>query len=284
MSTAESYTFELLAGGIAAAEGPVVDLDGRTFMVASNDHHILHWHKTGQVSVYADTGAIPAGLQVDRENNLWCADMGRGILRVDTAQRVHEEVCSFEGKPIRGCNDLYFDSQGNLYFTAPAGSNADNPVGELFCRLHNGNVVRLDDGYRFCNGLAVSADDKQLIVAETFTKLLWAYDIIEPGVVTNKRIWAKMSEPGFGPDGMDFDCEGNLLVAYVDAYAVDVFSPVGEHIDRIVTPFKRPSNVHFDGPDSCDLLITGLSESGLWKTTWKRPGQMQYCFTNPSSH
>jgi sugar lactone lactonase YvrE len=49
--------------------------------------------------------------------------MERGILRVCGHGSVVAEVAEFEGKPIRGCNDLAFDSEGDLYFTAPAGSN-----------------------------------------------------------------------------------------------------------------------------------------------------------------
>ena len=33
---------------------------------------------------------------------------------------------------------------------------------------------------------------KRLIVAETPKKILWAYDIVGPGLVENKRVWGRI--------------------------------------------------------------------------------------------
>ncbi len=277
----QDYVFEQIATGIPAAEGPVVDLEGNLFLVSSNAGTILRIQEGSAPTIHVHTGGIPAGLQVDRENRLWCADMKLGILCIDPSGNLSRAVDTYEGEPIRGCNDLYFDSEGNLYFTAPAGSNADTPAGEVFCLLKSGETVAIDDGYRFSNGLAVTADDSQLIVAETHTQSLWSYDLIAPGKVSNKRLWAKLPTDGVGPDGMDFDADGNLLVAHVGASSIEVFSPEGKLIERIQTPFERPSNVHFEKPNSKHLLITDMSNGSIWRTTWKRPGQPQYCFGNP---
>src|SRR6266545_6654738 len=159
------YQFEQIARGIDGAEGPCFDRTGRFFVVAPGKGSILQIGNDGEVREYANTGGIPAGLQVDAQNNVWVADMKLGILRVSTDGQVQRVVSEFEGAPIRGCNDLSFDSRGSLYFTAPAGSNDQTPLGELFCRLGGGEVRRLDSGFAFCNGIAVSADDSKLIVA-----------------------------------------------------------------------------------------------------------------------
>ena len=59
-----------------------------------------------------------------------------------------------------------------------------------------GKCVRVDTGYLFPNGLAVQHDaegnPKLLIVAETFTKLLWIYDITGPGEIKRKRLWGTL--------------------------------------------------------------------------------------------
>ena len=174
-----------LITGIKGAEGPCVSRDGRVFVVGPDEGRVVEVFEGGRSRDIANTGGVPAGLQLDRNNDLWCADMKLGILRISLDGRVFPEVTEFENAPIRGCNDCYFDSAGLLYFTAPAGSNAANPVGEVYCRLAGGEVRRLDEGYAFSNGLAVTADDKTLIVAETETKRLYAYDIALPGVVDN---------------------------------------------------------------------------------------------------
>ena len=274
------HEFVQIAKGLRGAEGPVFDREGRLFMVAPGEERIVEVDENGTVRTYAQTGGVPAGLQVDRENALWCADMRRGVLRIPAPDRVEPVVTEYEGQPIRGCNDCIFDSRGNLYFTAPGGSSAANPVGEVFCRTAEGRVVRLDSGFRFCNGIAVSADDRWLFVAETFTKKVWRYEILAPGSVGPRQDWATL--PGAhhgGPDGMDFDAAGLLLVTNHGAGTIDVFAPDGALVQRIRTPFAKPSNLHFGGPQGRWVYVTEHDEDGLWKFQWDRPGQPQYGLT-----
>ncbi len=272
------YNIKKIASGIPGSEGPVLNTRDEFFMVAPNRGMIVKVEADGTLTDFADTKGIPAGLQCDPDNVLWCADMKHGILSITEDGVVHDEVIEFEGEPMRGCNDCAFDTQGNLYVTAPAGSSAEKPIGEIYCRRANGETVRLDSGFAFCNGIGVRGDDSQLIVAETMTKSLWAYDIVSPGVVKNKRLWAKHPEGGLGPDGMDFDEEGNLLVAHWGGGSIDVFDPNGKLIERIKTPFEKLSNVHFAGADRRSVYITEHDTDGLWLLeSWKYPGQLQYC-------
>lgn len=266
-----------LAHGIDGAEGPLVTRDGGILMVEPSSGRVLEVLAEGRTRGVADTGGIPAGLQLHADGSVWIADMKRGVLRLDAEGVVHDEVVAFEGAAIRGCNDLAYDSEGNLYFTAPAGSSTEHPVGEIFCRLADGTVRRLDGGFAFCNGIAVSADDRCLIVAETWTKTLWAYDLASPGVVSGKRRWGTL--PGDhvgGPDGIDFDSEGHLLAANWGGAAIEIFAPDGNHVARISLPFAKPSNLHFRGPDSRELLVTEHDSGGLWSVEHFCAGQCQF--------
>ena len=262
---------------IPGSEGPCTTADGRIFMVAPNEGRVLEVMRDGTVLEIANTGGIPAGLQLDRDGSLLVADMKLGILRVTMDGTVHDVVQEFEGKPIRGCNDLAFDSAGNLYFTAPAGSSIDNRVGELFCRLVDGNVIRMDGGFAFSNGLAVSSDDKRLIVAETWTKRLFAYEIVQPGVKTHKWIFATLSGDHFGgPDGIDFEADGNLIATNWGGGCLEVFDADGRMLQQITLPFSKPANVHFAGPNSTSLLVTEHDTNGLWELDYGSTGQAQY--------
>lgn len=266
----------LLAGGIPGAEGPCTTPQGTVYLVApaAGEVRIL---ENGTTRVVASTGGIPAGLQLDRDASLVVADMAKGILRVTPDGRVSDVVRQMEGAPIRGCNDVSFDSMGNLYFTAPAGSSAANPCGELFCRQRDGTVSRLDGGFAFCNGLAVSADDRILIVAETHTKKLWAYDLPAPGMVEGKRVFATLEgDHRGGPDGIDFDADGCLIATNYGGARLEVFDPAGRRIRRIHLPFQKPSNVHFRGPESTILLVTEHDNESLWEFDYGMLGQQQY--------
>ena len=266
-----------IAGEILGSEGPLVTREGRIFLVEPRTGSIFEIGEGGQKKLLAHTGGIPAGLQLHRDGSIWVADMKLGILRVTLAGEISAMVSAFGGEPIRGCNDCSFDSEGNLYFTAPAGSSGEAPIGEVFCRLANGEVRKLGDGFAFCNGIAISADDRLLIIAETATKRLHGYRLGAPGQVMEKFIFATLpGEHRGGPDGIDFDERGRLIATNWGAPYLEVFAPDGTLETRFSLPFDKPSNVHFTGPGSRGLLITEHTHCGLWKTEWECAGQPQF--------
>lgn len=217
------------------------------------------------------TGLTTCGLRYVRHNKQCEAslassravvrqDMRLGLLKVapDGAVTQVSRVC--DGGVMQGCNDCAFDSKGNLFVTAPAGPIApaaytrsmQEPFGSVYCfpavaestvsgEFAQVPVHRIATGYRFPNGLAVTKDDATLIVAETPTKSLWAFDILSPSHVRNRRLWARLpGDHDGGPDGMDFDDAGNLLVANWGGSHIEVYNPAGTQIARIKCPFANP--------------------------------------------
>lgn len=78
---------------------------------------------------------------------------------------------------------------------------------------------------------------------------------------------------------MDFDENGNLLVAHWGSGYIEVFGPEGKDpIKRIKTPFEKPSNVHFH-PSSNKLIVTEHDTDGLWEIEWESKGMPQFCDT-----
>ncbi len=269
--------FTQIACSIKGAEGPLVTRDGRVFVVEPEASTILEIGPCGEKTVFATTGGIPAGLQLHRDGSIYVADMQLGILRVDRAGAVYGVVTEHDGHLMRGCNDCYFDSTGNLYFTAPAGSSKNAATGEVFCLLAGGQVIQIDGGYAFSNGIAVSSDDRLLIVAETFTRRLFGYRLDGAGRVTEKFLFATLPGEHFGgPDGIEFDAEGNLVATNWGGGHLEVFSPAGDLLRRVTLPFEKPSNLHFEGPGSRLLLISEHTTGGLWRTEWSCCGQVQF--------
>lgn len=271
----ETVFCELIASDVQGAEGPLTDAQGRLWFVSPSNGEVLTLEQGGK-RVVANTGGTPAGLHRNSKGEIWIADMKRGILRLDDDGSIHGEVTQFEGNPIRGCNDLCFDLEGNLYFTAPAGSSADNPIGEVFCRRADGEVRRLGDGFAFCNGIAISADGRKLMIAETFSRSVWLYQLDASGEVLSKEQFVTLpGEHRVGPDGMDFDGEGNLIVTNYGEGTLDVFAPDRGLVRRIHLPFKRVSNIHFCGPGSTHLIVTEHESHAVWRMDYGAAGQLQ---------
>jgi gluconolactonase len=269
--------FKQIYRGVEGSEGPCFDRRGRFFCVASDTGSVMVQSLAGKaMKVHVVTDGIPGGLQLSEDGMIWIADMKRGILATnpDEASSLIEVVTTFDGAPIRGCNDLCFDPAGNCYFTAPAGS-WEEPIGEVYSRAANGQVRRLDSGYQFSNGIAVSPDGRWLIVAETRPKKLWSFALdVQGGVVGKKRLWGTLTGNHLGgPDGIDFSPDGSLLLAVnwgggcIEAFAADSGRPVA----IIETPFERPSNLHFS-PDGKSVWITEHTHMSVWRTDWPMPG------------
>lgn len=268
------FQFEKIAENISGSEGPGIDSAGNIFVIAPNTGDILQV-KNGIASVVINTGAIPAGLQIDSQGRIWIADMKLGILRLENDRKFTKVVSEWNGKPIRGCNDLSLDALGRLYFTAPAGSNDKQFVGEVYWRDENGKVEQFDRGLAFPNGISVAPDRSYLVYAETYTRKLWRWTLDASGRPTKRSFFAEL--PGkdpIGGDGMDFDSECNLLATNYGEGSIDVFRPDGSLVERIMLPFKYVSNVDFHPNGSPLWLITEQENNALWRFQWRRGGAL----------
>lgn len=52
-------------------------------------------------------------------------------------------------------------------------------------------LVKLDQNIKFSNGIVVQGKNT-LLVAETLTQSILAFDIEGPGKLSNRRVWAKL--------------------------------------------------------------------------------------------
>ena len=113
-------------------------------------------------------------------------------------------------------NELVVDGRGNAYVN---GGGFDLMAGEPFAPgivalvTQSGPARQVADGLAFPNGMAVTADNRTLIVAESYAKRLTAYDIAADGGLSNRRIWADLGDGV--PDGICIDAEGAVWYADV---------------------------------------------------------------------
>jgi gluconolactonase len=260
---------ELLISGYDTPEGPAFDRDGNLWHV--------NWEMTpdGHSAEAFNTGGIPAGLAFHPDGSLYIADEGdaiHGVMRLTMDGHAEIVVNEFEGRPLNGANDLVFDRAGNLYFSDPWGSNADNPTGGFYRLRVDGQLERLDTGLAFPNGVALNAEESAVYLAETFRNRIHRYAIARDGSVGAREVWASTAEPS-GADGMAFDVNGDLYVAHFNGGRVDVFGQDGQLIDQIAVPGQCPTNVAFGGPEGRTLVITEVQTGSLYRVQMAVAGQ-----------
>lgn len=149
------------------ADGRILRLDGLADRAAT------------RVEVLAETGGRPLGLELLTDDDLLVCDAELGLLRVDlTDGLVRILADSVAGERLRFCSNTVALSDGSICFTV---SSRRYPlhqwIGDIVEHTATGRLLRLApgserpevlaEGLQFANGLALSADESFLVVAET---------------------------------------------------------------------------------------------------------------------
>ena len=112
-------------------------------------------------------------------------------------------------------NELVVDGRGNVYVNGRLfGPPESGPSGVIALVTPGGMVRQVANGLAFPNGMAITPDNRTLVVAESWAEQLTAYSIGEDGTLSGRRTWA--GTPGDHPDGICLDAEGAAWFADVD--------------------------------------------------------------------
>ena len=118
------------------------------------------------------------------------------------------------GQP--GWNDIVVDGRSNAYVNRagfnPMAGEAFQP-GFVFLAGADGSVRQVADDIAFPNGMAVTADNSTLIVADSYRHSLVAFDIGADGGLSHRRAWADLGEGT--PDGICVDAQNAVWYADV---------------------------------------------------------------------
>jgi sugar lactone lactonase YvrE len=145
-----------------------------------------------RVQVIAETGGRPLGLELLPDEALLVCDARRGLLRValedGTAGVLADTVA---GEPLRFASNVVALLDGTVYFTVSSRSYPlEHWIGDLVEHTGTGRLLRLApgekepevllEGLQFANGLAPSADESFLVVAQTGVRRLTRYWLAGP--------------------------------------------------------------------------------------------------------
>jgi gluconolactonase len=300
--------FDVLATGLGFPEGPVFADDDSVLVVDMDGGRVVRV-KDGAVSVVATPGAGPNGLAlVDSTtaviaNNggfLWTEVNGRRI-PIDHATHTNEPAGftggrieqvdlstgktitlhdRYQGRPLRGPNDLVFDSVGGLWFTDHGKGRFESvDRGALYYAPPGGGDLRqVAFPLLGPNGVGISPDDSVVYVAETHTGRLWAWDLATPGEVKPAAGSLAVRHGGrcvaatpYSFDSLAVEADGRIAIGAI-ADGIVVLTPDGEEVDVHPIPGDVTTNIAFGGPDMTTAVMT-LSRSGqLAQCSWPRPG------------
>ena len=174
------------------------------------------------VEDFATTGGRPLGLRFGPQGRLIVCDGRKGLLAVDPEGRVSTLATEAGGRPFRFTNNLDVAADGTLYFTESSDTRGpDEYLYDLLEARPRGRLLRLApaagkvdvlmEGLLFANGVALSADEGFVVVAETYRYRLMRYWLKGPRAGTADVFADNL--PGF-PDNVSRDSRGTFWVAF----------------------------------------------------------------------
>ena len=234
-------------GRFAGPEDVAVGPDG--FVYASTENgSIVRTSADGRtVSEFAATGGRPLGIEFDRAGNLWVANAMLGLQRISPDGRTDTLFDEFGGDPIVYANDLAVATDGKIYLTesstkfgaADWGGTFAASVLDILEHSGKGRLYEYDPdtdsvrlmlvGINFANGVAISPDQRYLLLAETANYRIWRYWLTGATAGSVEVIIDNL--PGF-PDNINAGLDGR--------YWVGLVAPRNALVDRMAdTPFLR---------------------------------------------
>jgi sugar lactone lactonase YvrE len=155
-------------------------------------------------------------------------------------------------------NDIVTDGRGNTYvnnigFDFPDGEFAPGFIARV---SPDGTARQVAEGLAFPNGMAVTADNSTLIVAESYASVLTAYDIAQDGDLADRRVWAELGEAS--PDGICIDAEGTVWFAEVPGRRCVRVAEGGEVLQAIACELGCFACM-LGGPNGTTLFVTAAA-------------------------
>ena len=136
----------------------------------------------------------------------------------------------------------------------------------------DGAVRQVADGLAFPNGMAVTADNATLIVAESYGNKLTSFDIVDGGGLANRRTWA--DTPGDHPDGICLDDEGACWYGDVGNKRAVRVAEGGEVLETVQLD-RGCFACALGGPNGRTLFIVAQEYGGAVSTgAGRRTGQI----------
>jgi sugar lactone lactonase YvrE len=162
---------DVVVGTIGPDEGAVFTgtEDGSIFRIS---------HDGSKIDRVASTQGRPLGLEIDLDGRLLVCDARRGVLRIDVASGAIEAVTDqVNGVPMVFCNNAAIASDGTVWFSDSSTRYGidrwkddfiqHTRTGRLMKMSPDGDIEVVLDGLAFANGVALSADESFVAVAES---------------------------------------------------------------------------------------------------------------------
>jgi sugar lactone lactonase YvrE len=246
--------------------------DGRLYFSDWSASEVIAVDLAGHSEVVAYVKSLPLCTAFLPDGRLVIVSSADGRLlrrEPDGSLVTHAEL----GSP--GWNDIVADGHDRIYvnragFNPTAGEEFQ--PGFVFLLAADGSVRQVADDIAFPNGMAVTADNSVLIVADSYRHNLVAFDIGPDGSLSGRRIWAHLGDGV--PDGICADEQDAVWYADVpNRRCVRVAQ--GGRVLQTVELDRGAFACMLGGPSRTTLFTVAATWQGMTEAQMVAPGSGQ---------
>jgi sugar lactone lactonase YvrE len=259
MSKRITLRTEVLIEGLKFPESPRWH-DDKLWFVDMEGHKVMTVDLDGNTETIVELPNSVSGLGWLPDNRLLIVSVEDcRLLRLDPEGLT--EVIDLNRFGTVFLNDMVIDKKGRAYvgnFGFDYFNEKPFAPTKLILVYPNGEAKVVADNMAFPNGTVITPDDKTLIIAETFAAQLTAFDILEDGSLTKRRVWANLKS--LVPDGICLDAEEGIWLAAPGRKRV-VRVLEGGQITHIVRVENDAYACMLGGPDRKTLFVATSKHS-----------------------
>lgn len=303
----EPLALDVLGTDLGYLEGPVIGLDGSVHALDLRENRI--WRLDGGgTAVAARVDGCPNGMAllspttavVANNGGFPWTDFGGVSHPIDVANHTNEPpdfrggwleqvdlvtgevvrlVSSADDRTFRGPNDLVVDAAGGIWFTDTGKFRRhDVDHGAVYYLSPDRSSV----GLRIApllgpNGIGLSPEGDRLVVSETLTGRVWAWQLAGPGEIRPDPRGAPfhggvcVAATPYTLDSLAVEADGRIAVGAIGDGVV-VVTPDGSEVDIYPVPDDAVTNLAFGGGDGRRAVLTLARSGRVVETTWPRAG------------
>ena len=251
-------------------EGPLWDEAKQRFLVVDIHGRAVHgWAPGSATSQRWDVPERIGWLIPRRDGDGFIAGLQSGFARLwlEPALRIEPMGSPHAGQPAVRLNDAKADRWGRIWAGSMNNDDFTRADGQLARLDVDGSIVVVERGLHICNGPAIAPGGAWMLHTDSYKARIHRYRLEPDGSLHDKTLWQQFDVRQGTPDGMCFDAEGCLWIAFWGGGCVRRFSIEGEMLRQIDLPPRQITSVAFGGPDYATLLVTsareGLSAAAL---------------------
>jgi gluconolactonase len=258
-------------------EGPSFDRDGNLYVTDIPFGRIFRISSQGKWALVTEYDGEPNGLKIHRDGRIFITDYKNGVVWLDpNTGKIEPVVERRYSERFKGVNDLFFASNGDMYFTDQGRTGWNDPTGRVYRWTADGRLHCLLTTGVNPNGLVLNSDESVLLVGMTNANAVWHLGLMPNEDAIAVGTFVQLSG-GIGPDGLALTEDGGLVVVHPGMGAVWVFDRKGQPLYRVNScGSDLITNVAFGGSDRKTLFITDAGAGIVQMARMPVAGRLMY--------